>query len=172
MKWKQSGDVDFQALARIIMWNRLKEFLHSLPGSASDGPANPHEEVQVAAAALLFHVIDADGIRSASERERLEELLAEEFVLSSDELKQLITAGEKAEREAIDLYAFTSILKRRLNSEERLAFVRLLWEIVYSDGDRSELEDNLVWRIAELIEVERADRIALRRSVELASRTD
>ena len=38
--------------------------------------------------------------------------------------------------------------------------------MVYADGELHELEDNVVWRIAELIHVERNDRIALRQRVE------
>jgi uncharacterized tellurite resistance protein B-like protein len=38
-----------------------------------------------------------------------------------------------------------------------------MWEIVYADGELDELEDNTVWRVAELIGVERRDRIEARR---------
>ncbi len=154
------------------MWSRLKEFLLTLPGSGTSDTEPAGDEVQVAAAALLFHIIDADGIRGADERARLEEVLATEFALDGKELKRLLQAGERANREAVDLYAFTSILQRRMSREERLAFVRLLWEIVYADGERNELEDNLVWRIAELLHVERADRVALRQEVEQESKSD
>lgn len=154
------------------MWQRLKEFLRNLPGNEKFEDLRPDDELQVAAAALLFHIIDADGIRSDTERERLEDVLATEFGLAGDELKDLLKAGEEADREAVDLYSFTSVLKRHLGQDERLAFIRVLWEIVYADGDRNELEDNVVWRIAELLEVERADRVALRQSVEQGSKPE
>ena len=67
----------------------------------------------------------------------------------------MLAAGERADNEAIDLYAFTSVLKRHLDAEARKAFIGLMWEIVYADGELHELEDNTVWRVAELIGVER-----------------
>jgi uncharacterized tellurite resistance protein B-like protein len=42
----------------------------------------------------------------------------------------------------------------------------MMWEIVYADGVRDEVEDNIVWRVAELLHVESADRVRLRREVE------
>ena len=40
-----------------------------------------------------------------------------------------------------------------------------MWEIVFADGHLHELEDNVVWRIAKLLEVENADRIAMKQRV-------
>ena len=152
------------------MFDKLAAFLKRLPGPREKDPGE--DDPQVAAAALMFHVIDADGIRSEVEKRRLEEVLGRHFGLSGAPLKQLIRAGEKADREAIDLYAFTSILKRNLDREDRIDLIRIMWEVVYADGERHELEDNLVWRIAELIGVERAERLAMRRSVETESKKE
>jgi uncharacterized tellurite resistance protein B-like protein len=41
-----------------------------------------------------------------------------------------------------------------------------MWEIVYADGELHELEDNVVWRVAELIGVDSRERIALRHLVQ------
>ena len=146
------------------MFERVLSFLKDLPG----GGARPHaagDEVRVAAAALLFHVMDADGIRQDIEWERFKQILAETYSVSGEELLALARAGKKADDEAIDLYAFTSVLKRHLDADGRKAFVQLLWEMVYADGELDELEDNVVWRIAELIGVERRDRIEARQRV-------
>jgi uncharacterized tellurite resistance protein B-like protein len=43
--------------------------------------------------------------------------------------------------------------------------VENLWEVVYADGASHEFEENLVWRVAELLAVNRRDRIAARRQV-------
>ncbi|TIV91490.1 MAG: hypothetical protein E5V74_28270, partial [Mesorhizobium sp.] len=97
------------------------------------------------------------------EWERFKQILAETYSVSGEELDALAAAGERADNEAIDLYAFTSVLKRDLDAEARKAFIGLMWEIVYADGELDELEDNTVWRVAELIGVERRDRIEARR---------
>ncbi|MES0154870.1 TerB family tellurite resistance protein [Mesorhizobium sp. M0018] len=142
------------------MFERVLSFLRDLP---SGGGASPSaEDPRIAASALLFHVMNADGVRQDSEWERFKKVLAESYSISGDELDALAAAGERADNEAIDLYAFTSVLKRHLDAEARKAFIGLMWEIVYADGELHELEDNTVWRVAELIGVERRDRVEAR----------
>jgi uncharacterized tellurite resistance protein B-like protein len=41
-----------------------------------------------------------------------------------------------------------------------------MWQIVYADGELHELEDNIVWRVAELIGIEQRERILLRQQVQ------
>ncbi len=148
------------------MFDRLIAFLRDLPGTESSGNGLSADDPRIAAAALMFHVMDADGIRQPEERERLVQLLRETYPMDDEALNELVNRGEAADREAIDLYAFTSVLKRNLDAAGRAGFVRLMWEIVYADGERHELEENVVWRIAELIGVETPERVAMRQSVE------
>jgi len=73
--------------------------------------------------------------------------------------------GETAERDAVDLYAFTSVINRHLDQTGRQELISLLWEMVYADGERHELEDNIVWRVSELVGIDGPDRVALRQRV-------
>ena len=52
-----------------------------------------------------------------------------------------------------------------LDAGPRVEFIGMMWEIVYADGVRDEVEDNIVWRVAELLGVDRADRIRMRQEV-------
>jgi uncharacterized tellurite resistance protein B-like protein len=144
------------------MLDRLLSFLKDLPGSPSASETNPLNDPRVAAAALMIHVMDADGVRRAGESTALRHALGETYNISGDDLDALLAAGERADREAVDLYAFTSVLKRHLDEKARVEFIGILWDVVYADGERHELEDNTVWRVAELIGVDRRDRIAAR----------
>ncbi len=144
------------------MFDRVISFLRDMPLSSSGRNPERGDDPRVAAAALLFHVMNADGVRQDSEWDRVKQLLAETYNLSGADLEALVKAGETADNEAIDLYTFTSVLKRHLDEDERIAFIRLLWDVVYADGVVHELEDNMLWRVAELIGVERRDRILTR----------
>lgn len=146
------------------MLDRLKAFLNSL----SDHPRNrapQADDPRVAAAALMFRVVDADGVRDEAERRRLADMLAGTYALSGGELDRVLEAGEEADREAIDLFAFTSVLNRALDEAAKIEFIGILWELVYADGELHELEDNLVWRVAELIGVSPRDRVLARQRV-------
>jgi uncharacterized tellurite resistance protein B-like protein len=144
------------------MFERVLNFLRDLPGALGDEHAPRDDDPRIAAAALMYHVMDADGVRQDAEWERVKELLSETYGLMGPELNELVSAGQQAESEAIDLYAFTSVLKRHLDEDARIRFIRILWDVVYADGELHELEDNTLWRVAELIGVDRRDRIAMR----------
>lgn len=150
------------------MFERVLSFLRDLPEGARDRRRR-EDDPRVAASALLYHVMNADGVRQDAEWERFKAILSETYSIDGEELEALAKAGQQADDEAIDLYAFTSVLKRHLDIEARKAFIGLMWEIVYADGELHELEDNTVWRVAELIGVERQDRVEARRRAAAAA---
>lgn len=123
------------------------------------------DDMRLCEAALMFHVIAADGKVRDVERQRMSEVLADQYDLSGDELTTLFKAARKADSEAVDLYRFTSHLKRELDRSQRIAIIERLWEMVFADGTLHEFEDNVVWRVAQLLEVETPDRIAMKQRV-------
>ena len=149
------------------MFERFVAFLDTLGGG---GPASRDEStpLQLASAAILFAVMDADGVRHEQEMEALREIISERFDLEGEALSALLTKAEAAEAEAVDFYRFTSVLVK-LTEKERLHLLELIWEVVYADGELHELEDNLVWRISELIGISGRDRVELRRKVARAA---
>ena len=151
------------------MFERMISFLKDLP--AAGARPTREDDPRVAAAALMYHVMNADGDRQDVEWERVKQLLAQSYGVSGAELDRLIQAGQQADNEAIDLYAFTSVLKRSLDEEARKDFIGMMWEIVYADGELHEMEDNTIWRIAELIGIDSRDRIeAKRKAARMAPR--
>nr|WP_281414033.1 TerB family tellurite resistance protein [Rhodoblastus sphagnicola] len=121
--------------------------------------------MRVASAALLVHVAEVDGIFSESERRALLLLLQQRFDVSEDQAQKLLAAGRQSDREAIDLYGFTSLLKDAMSPPERRRLVEMMWTIAYADGGTVEFEENVIWRVSELLGVPARDRIALRRKV-------
>lgn len=142
------------------MFDRIRNFLRDLPSGETSTNARPGgDDPRIAAAALMYQVMDADGVRQDAEWERLKQLLSETYGVTGKELDALVLAGGNADADAVDLYTFTSVLKRHLDESGRVAFVGLMWDVAYADGTLDELEDNTLWRIAELLGVERRDRI-------------
>ena len=147
------------------MLDRLKSFFDDLTGSGQRRGFAP-DDYRVAAAALLVHMANADGHVAPQEQRRLHKILEERFELASGDARELLRRAEESEREAIDLYQFTSVLKRTLDEPGRLAVVELLWDVAFADGKADELEENTVWRVAELLGVSSRDRMILKRKAE------
>ena len=123
------------------------------------------EEVRLAVAVLLYRVIAIDGVVSSAESAMLEELLERHFNLDARQTRLLVAAAETAEDEAVDLYRFTSLLKQRLDVADRERIVEMMWRLVYADGRMHEFEENVVWRVAELLAVPSQVRIRLKQAV-------
>jgi uncharacterized tellurite resistance protein B-like protein len=149
----------------------LRDFIRALGGTPAARPRFDADDERLAIAALLIHCMSIDGKVRAEEDAKLRDLLARRFNLSGDALAQLIADATEAESEAVDLYRFTSLLKRQMPVEARIALVEELWEIVYADGASSEFEENLVWRVAELLAVDRQARLASRLAVSESKKT-
>ncbi|AYD02825.1 TerB family tellurite resistance protein [Neorhizobium sp. NCHU2750] len=144
------------------MLDRIQAFLQTLTSPHSSDEFAP-DDPRVAFVALCFQVMEADGNVSDKEQKKFRELVRQRFDLSQPRLKALIEAGHEAGNEAVDYYRFTSDLRRHLvNEEDRVELLGILWDIVYADGQRNEIEDHVIWRIADLLGVSARDRVLQR----------
>lgn len=122
-------------------------------------------DYRLAAVALLVHAAGIDGDVSERERDTLHAVVKRRFDLDDKLADELIDRATAAEHEAVDLYHFTKLLNRALDEDSRAKIIEMMWEIVYADGQRDELEDNLLWRAADLLGVSSRERIALRQRI-------
>lgn len=147
------------------MLQSLRSFLSNVNSNSVEELPLQQGDERIATAALMYHLIAIDGHVDQSEKEALREVLKKNFDIEEAELTELIDQAKQRDEEAIDLYEFTSVLKRKLDYEERLNVMDMLWKMVYADGVLHEFEDNIVWRVSELLGVSKRDRIAIRNRV-------
>ena len=154
------------------MFDAVKRFVENLSGAEGLAREFEEDDYRLAAVALLIHVANADGKIDLAERRKLQRIIKERFGLDTADAAKLAAAAEQSDREAVDFYHFTSVLKRALNDAGRLKIVEMLWEIAFADGTVDELEDNTIWRIAELLGITGRDRVWLRQKVAGEPRPD
>ena len=148
------------------LWNKLKDLVEGVDADASRAGNLQEEELRLSAGALLVTAGTIDGNFDADEKRKVKALLQTRFALAPKEVRQLFEGSEVRERDAVDLYRFTSVLCRQLDQDGRKRIVEMLWEVVMADGVVDEFESNLVWRVAELIGVSTRDRVVLRKKAE------
>jgi uncharacterized tellurite resistance protein B-like protein len=147
------------------MFESFKSFIAEFVNGDKLPDQFAEDDYRLAAAAMLVHAAAIDGEMLQSERDKLHAVIKQRFALDDATTDELITKATAAEHEAVDLYHFTHQLNRALDDDGRAKIVEMMWEIVYADGQRDELEDNLIWRAADLLGVSANERIALRRRV-------
>lgn len=147
------------------MLDSLRNLVSELTGGIKHPARFEENDYRLAAAALLIHASTIDGNMTGAERGKLRDLLKARFALDDAATEELVDLGTLAEHEAVDLYHFTSLINRSLDDQGRLGIVEMMWEIVFADGRATEFEDNLMWRVADLLNVSSRDRVALRQRV-------
>src|SRR5437870_12657444 len=146
------------------MLDGLRQFIADIVSPHADQDrAFDDTGYQLAATALLVHVVSLDGEPTDVEQRKLHSLIESRFGLDPGTADRLISSATRVEGEAVDLYHFTSVIMRSVNEEGRLRIVAMMWELAYADGQVNEFEDNVVWRAADLLGVSSRDRIDLQR---------
>jgi uncharacterized tellurite resistance protein B-like protein len=153
------------------MLSEIKAFFSELAGGTKTEQFDDND-IRLAAAALLVHLATLDHDLSTSDRDTLHALLKSRFELSDELTTELIDAAVAADHDAVDFYHFTHILMRVLDEPGRQRIVEMMWQMVYADHRVSEFEDNVMWRIGDLLGVSAQQRIELKRRAAGAAATD
>jgi uncharacterized tellurite resistance protein B-like protein len=77
----------------------------------------------------------------------------------------LFVEAEEEAAASTDFYQVTRIIKDRLEPDERVSIIEMLWEVAYADGEVHDYEANLIRRVAGLLHVEDRDAGEARRRV-------
>ena len=123
---------------------------------------------KLSVAALLVHLAAVDGQMRDTERNAIKLALQDHYDLDEQSVDRLIKEAALRDAEAVDFYKFTAAITQ-LDMDDRIEIVRMMWTVVFADQKNHELEDNMVWRIAELIGVSGRDRTILRNQVKNAA---
>ena len=66
-----------------------------LPGGQAGRPRSSADDPRVAAAALMFHVVNADGVLQESEKTKLRSVLSEAYSVTGVELDALLRPARR-----------------------------------------------------------------------------
>lgn len=142
------------------MFDQLMNFLKA-PAQDTKKPA----DLRVAIAALLLEAAHRDDSFGPDERRVIEHLLTAKFQLSADECAQLMTSTEVKVKDMVQLHPYTHTVFERMEPEERVQVIEMLWEVAYADGVLDPEEDALIRKVAGLIYVEDRERMMARQRV-------
>ncbi|WP_422255103.1 TerB family tellurite resistance protein [Bradyrhizobium sp.] len=146
-----------------MMFRSLKTFFSTLIEHDRQAPAV--SKLQLATAALLTRVATVHNEMSQARRAKLHAVLRSNFDLGDLATASLLQESVAVDRTAVDFYHFSRQLNQLLNDESRRRLVRMMWEVVYADGRVNELEDNIIWRVADLLGVTTRQRVELRQQI-------
>jgi uncharacterized tellurite resistance protein B-like protein len=129
------------------MFRSIKTFISTLVEHERQAPAV--SKLQLVTAALLTRVATVHNEMSQARWAKLHAVLSSHFDPDDPATARLLQESAAVERTAVDLYHFTRQLNQLLNDEGHRRLVRMMWEVVYADGRVTELEGNIIWRVAD-----------------------
>ena len=100
-----------------------------------------------------MQVVDSNGQLEESELQRTGLAAQELLDLQPAEVGNLITKATSLQKIPIGLRALTDELKKEMNLEGRIAFIKQLWNIANADGRADKFEESDIQEIALLLEV-------------------
>ncbi|AYH44881.1 TerB family tellurite resistance protein [Azoarcus sp. DN11] len=135
------------------MFNKLMALL-SGELQAEGLETGPFKRRHIAVAALLLEVMYIDHRASEHEQAAIGRLLREHFSLPDEAVRELLRVADERYAEALDDWEFAEAVRAGFNAAERREVLTMLWEVVYADGDLARLEDRLVARLAQQLDLD------------------
>ncbi|WP_223428513.1 tellurite resistance TerB family protein [Tateyamaria pelophila] len=117
----------------------------------------PEPTPQLALGALLVRIAMADRNYQAAEVGAIDKILAGTFSLKPLEAAKLRATCEALERHAPGTPEFTKILRETIPYMDRLGLAFSMWQVLLSDGDVNELEEDTLHQIEAALDITPAD---------------
>lgn len=135
------------------MINTLQEFFtRKLTSRAGQKEASTDDQdLQIAAATLMFEVIRSDGKVLRTELIAMGEILRDLFNFDDDDIETLVSLAHQSSLEATCLQGFTRSICDKWGNSKRARLLEYLWMISLTDKHIDANERHLVRKVAGLL---------------------
>jgi uncharacterized tellurite resistance protein B-like protein len=140
------------------MLKKIRLFFESeLNINQADSSKDRQKGIQLATAALLIELINADAEIDGREWESLKNTLQQTFALDKESLQELISLAHESLQDSTDLYQFTQLINKHYEYEDKFRLLECMWRVAHADGRIDRFEEHLIRKIAGLIHVAHSD---------------
>ncbi len=134
----------------------LRRLVELFAAPSPGAPLEKKEEdvaarIQLATCVLLLEIAHSDDDFSDDERDRIVEILKEDFQLSEEYAAELMELAHEERKNSVDMWRFTNVIDNNYSPEEKERVMETLWKVVYADDRLDHYEDHLIHRLAKLL---------------------
>jgi len=122
------------------------------------------EQINMACAALLLEVAEADYADDPAETEAILRALESELNLNRAEVSALLARAKSETEGATDLFPYTHLINQRCAREQKCAILTAMWRVAFADGNLDMYEEHLIRRVTELLHLDHTDFIAAKQA--------
>ncbi|MCG8671646.1 MAG: TerB family tellurite resistance protein [Pseudomonadales bacterium] len=137
------------------MIDKLKAFFTECL-APEDEPKHPLEKrLQLATAALLLEMVNADYEVLEVEQASMIEALKQGYKLSDEDIQELIQLSQSEQDHNNSLYPFTRLINEHYSEQQKREVIRLMWRVALADGHIDKHEMHLMRKVSDLLYVSR-----------------
>jgi len=143
------------------MLNKLEKFIKDVftdPEQQKD-PKELERQLMIATTVLFLEMAYADFNLTADEEHHMKETLQDFFMLSADQVDEIIGLAKENRAEKNDIWTFTSLVKEKFSRDQKQNILEKLWLLIYADGTVDKYEDRLIRKITTLLGLEHGEMI-------------
>ena len=152
--------------AQLTLW--LMGIFDNFFGKQTEARANETEDtpeqINMACAALLLEVAEADYADDPAETEAILRALEKELNLNRAEVSALLARAKSETEGATDLFPYTHLINQRCAREQKCAILTAMWRVAMADGNLDKYEDQLLRRVTNLLRLDHSDFIAAKQA--------
>lgn len=138
------------------MLDPLRQFIRqrrSVEMSAAAPTESPHDEIQLAATALLLELAYADGDFTPPERAHIEAALSRHFNLDLPSVQELLTLADQVRQRAESHTQFTAFIRDHLDVGQRVVLGEVMYGVILADGRVQDNDTAIMKKLADLLDV-------------------
>lgn len=144
------------------MISKLFSLFEDAVRTETDTGSHDEQAIQLAAAALMLEVARSDTHKVDIELTTIEQILADRFDLPADRLHELMAAASDRVEAAHDLFQFTGLINEYFSYDEKRFLLHAMWLVAFADGHVEAIEDHIIRRVADLLNLQHKDFIQLK----------
>jgi len=137
----------------------LDKFRQKVVSSVWKQPSREDKSIddKIALGVLLWVVAKADDKFLAQEENQIKEIITNYCNIDEQDLSLVLNSIREAEKQAIDLYAFTSAISKDLNYQMKISILENLFRVACIDKDLDNSEEETIRKISSLLGLEHSD---------------
>jgi uncharacterized tellurite resistance protein B-like protein len=145
-------DISGQGQA-FLMLDKIRQFIRHGDSGGSDRVTERVPEEQVAVAAILLEVANADMDFKPEEFREIMIQLRAYFGLSKEQVEELLEVSGAERERSTDLFPFTNAIARAYSPEKKQEVLTMVWQVIFADNRLDPYEDQLAGRLHNLLAV-------------------
>jgi len=112
---------------------------------------------QLALAALMIEVAEADFEDAPEEKQAILNIVKTSFNLKDNDAEELFQLAKEEHTKSTDYFQFTRLINDHYSAQQKVELIENLWRIAFSDNVLDKYEEHVIRRISDLIYVSHSD---------------